>query len=305
MMLLRGGQMKTGLTVLAATLLAAAIGLAQAPANAGWEVLPSWGQPPAGMTMGQASQVATTADGNILVFRREVPSFFLFNPDGTFIKSWGDAYKLAHGVRVDKEGNIWVTDNSDNFLQKFSADGKLLMTVGKKGMAGDNASQDAFDGPADVFVAANGDFFVADGYRNSRVVQFSKDGKFIKIIGGVKGTEPGQFNLPHSVVVDSKGRIIVADAENNRIQVFDASGKFLEEWKDFVAKPRGALFITADDTLYVSHVDAEAVSIVKNGKVVDVIRGVGGRPHGMTLDRAGNIYVSFPLTRGVKKIVKK
>src|SRR5204863_3797112 len=132
------------------------------------------------------------------------------------------------------------------FVQKFSADGNLLMTVGKKGQAGDNASQDAFDGPADVFVAANGDFFVADGYRNSRVVQFSKDGKFIKIIGGTKGTEPGQFNLPHAVVVDSKGRIIVADAENSRVQVFDPNGKVLEQWKDFIAKPPRTMYMTPD-----------------------------------------------------------
>jgi len=271
-----------------------------------WEVLPNWGQLPAGSIWGAASQLSTTPEGQIVVFRRMVPSFFVLNPDGSFVKSWGDTpYRLAHGIRIDKDGFIWVTDNTDNFVQKFSADGKLLMTVGKKGVAGDNNSQDAFDGPADVFVAPNGDFFVADGYRNSRVVQFSKDGKFIKIIGGTKGTGPGQFNLPHAVVLDSKGRIIVADAENSRIQVFDPSGKFLEQWTDFIAKPRGAMYITADDTLYVSHVDAEAISVVKNGKVVDVIREVGGRPHGMTLDKEGNIYVSFPLTMGVKKIAKK
>jgi sugar lactone lactonase YvrE len=88
------------------------------------------------------------------------------------------------------------------------------------------------------------------------------------------------------------------------VQVFDHAGKFLEQWNEFIAKPRGAMYITADDTLYISHVDAEAISVVKNGKVVDVIRNVGGRPHGMTLDRDGNIYVSFPLSSGVKKIVK-
>jgi len=274
--------------------------------NGKWEVLASWGQLPAGTAWGAASQVSTTPEGQIVVFRRMVPSFFVFNPDGTFVKSWGDTpYRLAHGIRIDREGFIWVTDNTDNLIQKFSADGKLLMTLGRKGQAGDNGSQDAFDGPADVFVAPNGDFFVADGYRNSRVVQFSKEGKFIRIIGGTKGTEPGQFNLPHAVVLDSRGRVIVADAENSRVQVFDQSGKFLEQWTDFIAKPRGAMYITADDTLYISHVDAEAISVMKNGKVVDVIRGVGGRPHGMTLDRDGNIYVSFPLTQSVKKILKK
>jgi DNA-binding beta-propeller fold protein YncE len=300
------GSVKIGIAVF---IIGALVVGAFAQSNAGsgrWEVLTAWGQLPAGSTWGAASQVSTTPEGQIVVFRRMVPSFFVFNPDGSFVKSWGDVpYRLAHGIRIDKDGFIWVTDNTDNFIQKFSPDGKLLMTVGRKGMAGDNASQDAFDGPADVFVAPNGDFYVADGYRNSRVVQFSKEGKFIRIIGGTKGSEPGQFNLPHSVVLDSKGRLIVADAENNRIQVFDSSGKFLEQWTDFIAKPRGSLYITADDTLYVSHVDAEAISVMKNGKVVDIIRGVGGRPHGMTLDREGNIYVSFPLTQGVKKIAKK
>ena len=303
-MMLAGGQMK----FVAATLAVVALVVgAFAQSSVGkWEVLQSWGQLPLGTTWGAASQVATTKEGQIVVFRRMNPSFFVLNPDGTFVKSWGDTpYKLAHGIRIDKDGFIWVTDNSDNIVQKFSPDGKLLMTIGQKRSKGDNTSQDAFDGPADVFVAPNGDFFVADGYRNSRVVQFSKEGKFIKIIGGTKGTEPGQFNLPHAVVVDSKGRLIVADAENSRVQVFDQNGKFLEQWTDFIAKPRGAMYITADDTLYISHVDAEAISIVKNGKVVDVIKGVGGRPHGMTLDHEGNIYVSFPLSMGVKKIAKK
>src|SRR5262245_42435326 len=146
-----------------------------------WEVLSSWGQLPAGTAWGAASQVSTTPEGQIVVFRRMVPSFFVFNPDGSFVKSWGETpYRLAHGIRIDRDGFIWITDNTDNFVQKFSADGKLLMTVGRKGQAGDNTSQDGFDGPADVFVAANGDFYIADGYRNSRVVQFSKEGKFIR-----------------------------------------------------------------------------------------------------------------------------
>jgi DNA-binding beta-propeller fold protein YncE len=278
-----------------------------APGNGGnWQILDSWGQLPSGSSWGGASQVSTTPEGQIVVLRRANPAFFVLNPDGRFVKSWGEnLFRLAHGIRIDKDGFIWTTDNTDNFVQKFSPDGKVLMTLGKRGMAGDNKSQDAFDGPADVFVAPNGDIFVADGYRNSRVVQFSKDGKFIKIIGGTKGTEPGQFSLPHSVVLDSKGRLIVADAENSRIQVFDGNGKFIEQWTDFPAKPRGSLYITADDTLYVSHVDAEAITIMKDGKVVDTIKGVGGRPHGMTLDKQGNVYIASPLNMTVKKIVKK
>src|SRR5688572_4773601 len=168
---IKEARVKSAITLFILSLAVVAAALAQAPATGGWEVLPSWGQLPTGMTMGAASQVATTSEGQIIVFRRAVPSFFVFNPDGSFVKSWGDTpYRLAHGIRVDREGFIWVTDNTDNLVQKLSPDGKVLMTVGRKGVAGDNASQDAFDGPADVFAAPNGDFFVADGYRNSRVV---------------------------------------------------------------------------------------------------------------------------------------
>ena len=277
-----------------------------APRSGNWEVLQSWGELPAGTTTwGGPSQASLAADGNIVVFRRSTPSFFVLSPEGKFVRSFGDMYRLSHGIRIDREGFIWITDNTDNIVQKLSSDGKVLMTLGKAGTTGNNDSQEGFDGPADAFVASNGDIFVADGYRNSRVVQFSKDGKFIRRIGGTKGAEPGQFNVPHAVVVDSKGRIIVADAENSRIQVFDSTGKFLEEWKGFSAKPRGSMFITPDDTLYVSHVDSESISIMKDGKVVDTVTGLGLRPHGLTMDRQGNLYVTGPLTHQVKKIVKK
>jgi peptidylamidoglycolate lyase len=151
----------------------------------------------------------------------------------------------------------------------------------------------------------DGEILVADGYRNSRVVRFASDGTFKGIIGGTKGAEPGQFNVPHAVVADSRGRILVADAENSRIQVFDRSGKYVEQWTGFSSKPRGSMFITGDDTLYVSHVDSESITIMKDGKTLERVTGVGGRPHGVTLDRQGNLYVANPASRSVKKIVKK
>src|SRR6516162_3816587 len=125
--------MKSRVTI-ALLLLGALIGGAFAQSNGGssakWEMLPSWGQLPEGSNWGAPSQVATTPQGQIVILRRMVPSFFVFNPDGTFVKSWGDApYKLAHGIRIDRDGFMWVTDNTDNIVQKFSADGMLLMTV--------------------------------------------------------------------------------------------------------------------------------------------------------------------------------
>jgi peptidylamidoglycolate lyase len=279
---------------------------AQSPgAASGWESAP-WGKLPAGLEWEAASQVSTTPEGQIVVLRRANPFFVVLTPAGDVVRTWGEnLFRLAHGLRIDRKGFLWVTDNTDNVVQKYSPDGTLLLTLGQRGVAGGNDSKTAFDGPADVFVTNDGEILVADGYRNSRIVRFASDGTFKSVIGGTKGTEPGQFNLPHAVVADSRRRIIVADAENSRIQVFDPSGTFVEQWTDFASKPRGAMFITADDTLYVSHVDSESITIMKNGKILDRVTGVGGRPHGLTIDRQGNIYVANPASRSVKKITKK
>ena len=292
-----------------------AVGLAQSTRSLGdaYEILPAWGELPPGTEWGRPSQITSTADDLIVVLRRSNPFFLVFDTDGKLVKSWGeDLFANSHGVRVDREGFLWATDNQDNLVQKFTMDGELLMTLGQKGIAGDNRSPDAFDGPTDVFVTPNGDIFVSDGERNSRVVQFSKEGEFIRIIGGTQGAEPGQFNVPHAVVVDSRGRLIVADAENERIQVFDQAGNFLEEWTDFPSKPQGTIYITEDDTLYVTHVDTASITIMKNGEVLGVIRELGGRPHGVTMDRDGNLHVAntLPNDRGsasgtVTKVVRR
>jgi DNA-binding beta-propeller fold protein YncE len=267
-----------------------------------WEST-AWGKLPAGLEWEAASQVSTNPEGQIVVLRRANPFFVVLTPAGDVVRTWGEnLFRVAHGLRIDRKGFLWVTDNADNFVQKFSPDGKLLLTLGTRGTAGGNDSKTNFDGPADV---SDGDILVADGYRNSRIVRFSADGTFKSIIGGTKGAEPGQFNVPHAVVADSRGRIIVADAENSRLQVFDPSGKVLEQWTDFTSKPRGSMYITPDDTLYVSHVDSESITIMKNGKVLERVTGVGGRPHGVTIDAQGNIYVANPASRSVKKIMKK
>jgi len=282
--------------------------LAAAPAAQGtWEVLATWGRLPQGLAWESASQISTTPDGQLLVLRRSVPYFVQLTTDGDVVRTWGEAgmFGVAHGLRVDRDGNIWVTDNQENFVQKFAPDGTPLMTLGQRSReGGDNQSRDRFDGPADVFIASDGEILVADGYRNARVVRFAADGTFRGIIGGTMGSGPGEFNVPHAVVVDSRGRIIVADAENSRLQVFDHDGRFLEQWTDFPSKPRGSMYITPDDTLYVSHVDAEAITIMRDGVVLDTVTGVGGRPHGVTIDRAGNLYVANPASRSVKKIVR-
>ncbi len=265
-----------------------------------------WAQlPPGAEWAGETSWVATDGKGQVIVLVRKPPYFRVFTSDGKFVRSWGEngLFKTAHSVYFDN-GNLWATDSDDHVVRKFSPEGKVLMTLGKKGVTGDNSSHDTFNRPNAVAFGPNGDVFVSDGYVNSRIVQFSKDGNFIRIIGGVKGNAPGQLQLPHGVAIDSKGRVLVSDSDNKRISVFDKEGKFLETW---AAPCRGGIVATADDTVYVSDVNAGAVTILRDGKIVDAIH-VDGRPHGLAVDPVTlDVYTSSSVltSPNVSKSVRK
>lgn len=253
---------------------------------------------------GPLASVAPDRRGGIVVLRRSFPSFLTFRTDGTFLDAWGREGLLsgsgAHGVRVDTDGNLWVTDTQYHLVYKLSSDGAILLVAGRKGVAGDNRSPDAFNRPADVAVAPNGDFFVADGYGNSRVVKFSKDGTLLKIIGGTKGSAPGQFDLVHSVVIDKDRRLLVGDRNNARVQVFDLDGTFIEAWTG-LGKPYG-MSVAADGTLYVADADGGTITISKNGRLVQTIEDLG-RPHWVGVDEHGAIYMAD--VRGfVKRITR-
>jgi hypothetical protein len=251
-----------------------------------------WAQLPADMPWGGTTTwVAADGKGQVVVMVRKAPYFRVFTTDGKFVSAWGDQdlFGEAHAVFFDPQGSMWAVDTNDSVVHKFGADHKVVLTLGKKGVKGDDTSHDAFNRPATLAFGKNGDIFVADGYVNSRVVQFDKAGKFIRIIGGVKGSGPGQMQLVHGVVIDSKGRIIAGDSDNKRLSVFDENGKFLTTW---AAPCRGGIAITPDDTIYVSDVNAGAITIMNEGKILDVVH-VEGRPHGLGLDpTTRDIYTS-------------
>ena len=283
--------------------------LAQAPtptaaASDKYMLNKEWAQLPAELPWGAAtSSIAADGKGKLVVLVRAAPYFREFTRDGKFVKAWGDAglFTLAHSVMFDHNGFLWATDTTGHVVYKYDGNGKLLMTLGKKGMAGDNTSQDLFNQPDAVAITPNGDIYVSDGYGNARVVHFDKDGKFIRIIGGTKGAAPGQIQLPHGVVIDSKGRILVGDSDNKRVTVFDKDGKFVETWP---FQSRGGMLISGDDTVYVSEVATASISVVKDGKLIDTITGLG-RPHGMTIDTDGAIYTADATNRAVIKITPK
>ena len=147
---------------------------------------------------------------------------------GTRERSWPRGVTGCHGLAVDSKDNVWVTDTGHHQVFKVSHNGELLMTVGTKGVPGLDGTH--LNRPTDVVVAPTGEFYVSDGYGNSRVAKFSADGKFL-FDWGSKGTEAGEFDLPHGIALDAKGRVYVADRTNNRIQVFKPDGTFLHQWQ--------------------------------------------------------------------------
>lgn len=285
----------------------------------------NWAQLPAGLEWGQVISVQPDAHGNIWVFHRKDPPILEFNASGKFVKSFGAGmFVQPHGLTVDRDGNIWVTDQSakdgkGEQATKFSPEAKVLMTLGKAGVAG--PGNDTFNGPCDVAVAANGDIFVADGHggdTNARVVKFSKDGKFIKA-WGKKGSGPGEFDTLHRLAMDSRGRLFVADRGNNRIQIFDQDGNFIAQWHQF-GRPSG-IFISKDDTLY--SVDSQSdemtnpgvkrgirIGSAKDGSVKAFIPDLSTNPQialaeGVAADSKGDIYAAGVSSMGLHKFVKK
>ena len=227
-----------------------------------YTVNPAWAQLPASMPWGAStSSVTVDGQGRVIALVRAVPYFRMFNADGSFVRAWGDAglFHLAHSVHVAPDGAVWASDP---------------------------------DQPKSVGFGPNGDVFVSDGYVNSRVVQFTPDGKLVRIFGGKKGAGPGELNTPHGVAIDTEGRVLVADSGNKRVAIFSKDGAFV---KAVPAPSRGGIIATPDGNVYVSDVNAGAVTVLRQDQIVEVIK-VDGRPHGLAVDpKTGDVYTSSTL----------
>src|SRR5215467_1269811 len=215
-----------------------------------YKVVKDWAQLPTGWNFGECSGVAVDRNDNVWVFNRGKHPVIQFDKNGNMLQAWGEGTVVSsHGIRVDPDGNVWGIDVKGHVVVKYSPAGRVMMVLGnRQGTAGKNDSKDAFNEPTNIAFEPGGNFFISDGYVNQRVIKFNKDGEYLTHWGD-KGTADGQFNLVHDVVRDSRGRIYVADRSNQRVQIFDANGKFLGKWTNLGA-PWGLDYVARENAIY-------------------------------------------------------
>ena len=294
----------------------------QPPEAPGYRRVLPWGPVPENpdvfWEMGRVA-VNTTGD-KLYAFRRSDPPLLEIDVEtGAITREWGAGmFVWPHGLHIDVDGNIWATDGTvsntvpelakklkpaleagfGHQVFKFSPDGTVLMTLGTKGVAGESPT--LFNAPADVVVARNGDIFIADGHVGTRIARFSKDGTFLKS-WGTKGSGPGQFSQPHSIALDSQGRVFVGDRGNARIEIFDQDGAYLGEYAQF-GNPSGVA-IAPDDTMYVTDQTQKIVTVgsARDGRVLGIIPDVWAE--GVSVDVQHTVYAGEVFRRNLKKFV--
>jgi len=273
----------------------------------------------------QAASVVVTPHGSILVLHRGAHPIIEFESSGKFVRSWGDGmfsegkvaaipeahwtagkshYSAvygpagcascgAHSVRLDPQGNIWVVDAPGHVVYKLGPDGKETMRLGTRNVSGTDTSH--FNLPTDVAFGPSGDIYVTDGYGSARVVRYSPDGKYV-LQWGTRGKGAGEFGLPHNLVIDRQGRVYVTDRDNQRIEVFDANGKFLSQWTG--TGGISGLAITKDQRIWTGGVLRQL-----DGTIVGKLPGNPGG-HGVAVTDAGDVYIA-QLTGVVQKFVEQ
>lgn len=276
-----------------------------------YEALAEWESLPDGMRLVECPGVAVDASDQVYVLTRNPENpVLVFNREGDLVRQWGAGTfsSRTHGIHIAPDGSIFCVDDGTHTITKFTPTGELQMTIGTPNQAATKWSGEPFNRPTHVAVSANtGDIYITDGYGNARVHKYSANGTWIKS-WGEPGIDPGQFNLPHNIVIDSGDRIYVAERENHRVQIFDTEGNTTGMWNN-IFRPDG-MAIGADGNFYICELNlggaedppgmGHRVTILSaDGKLLahvgDPVEGEGpGKfiaPHGIALDSRGDIYV--------------
>lgn len=197
-----------------------------------FEVAENWARLPDGWSFQEVSGVGVDRRDRVYVFSRGKHPLIIFDREGNFLASWGEGmFTRPHAVTMGPDDTIYLTDDGDHSIRKCTFDGKVLLTIGVPGKPAPVRSGQPFNRCTHLAVASDGSLFISDGYGNSRIHKFSPDAKHL-FSWGESGTDPGQFNLPHTICVDKAGYLYVADRENHRIQVFDQNGRYQTQWNN-------------------------------------------------------------------------
>lgn len=275
-----------------------------------YRLVEGWPQLPRGWNFGECTGVDVDAQDHVWVFHRGKYPVMEFTPDGRLLQAWdGVPLVSAHGLRIDREGFVWLVDVDGHAVIKCDRTGRVRMVIANS--SNRPGGQDApygFNRPTGLWFGPSGDFYVADGYVNARVIHYSRDGIYLGHWGS-KGKGDGQFDLVHDVCLDLAGRVYVADRNNERIQVFDPEGRFLAAWTH-VGSPWGLYYVAREEAIYM--VDGKYNRLVKlalDGKVLGVYGEFGKIPgkfdfaHNVAVDSSGAVYVAEIKNWRVQKFV--
>ena len=281
-----------------------------------YELVQSWGTLPDGMTFGTVSSVAADSQNRVYVYQRKDPPIVVLDSDGNYLNSWGiSAFNLPHGFCI-VDDVIYLTDREDSVCLKYTLDGKPLMVLGDRGIHSDTGCEEPgelvpraagpFNYPSEMYPSPSGDLYVSDGYRNSRVHRFSSEGRYITSWGTPGKGGPGEFHLPHSLLIDEEGLVYVCDRENNRIQVFTPEGEFITMWTDMTRPNDISQSVDGDFYIAESTFEGSTPRITVRDKEGDILSSWESRQaHGLWVDKQDSVYLALPGAQSVDKYIRQ
>ena len=281
-----------------------------------YELVQSWGTLPDGMTFGTVSSVAADSQNRVYVYQRKDPPIVVLDSDGNYLNSWGiSAFNLPHGFCI-VDDVIYLTDREDSVCLKYTLDGKPLMVLGDRGVHSDTGCEEPgelvpraagpFNYPSEMYPSPSGDLYVSAGYRNSRVHRFSAEGRYITSWGTPGKGGPGEFHLPHSLLIDEEGLVYVCDRENNRIQVFTPEGEFITMWTDMTRPNDISQSVDGDFYIAESTFEGSTPRITVRDKEGDILSSWESRQaHGLWVDKQDSVYLALPGAQSVDKYIRQ
>ena len=281
-----------------------------------YKLVQDWPKLPSGMTLGAVSAIATDSQDRVYIFNRQDPPVVVCAPDGSFLNGWGNGgFVYAHGFYIAHD-RVYLTDRDTSICMIYTLDGKPIKMLGEHGVHSDTGAMKPMDPvlrpagpfnyPSELVPSPWGDLYVSDGYRNARVHRFDSGGHLLQSWGTWGKTEPGQFHLPHSIIIDETHTVYVCDRENHRVQVFTPNGEFIEMWTDIqrpmdIAEFTDGNFLISEGTR--DDLPSRCSIVGKHGEVL--ARWESRSAHGCWVDSRGDVYLALTGDKSVDKYVRQ